>query len=172
MRTLSPRPVRVCFLIDELANAGTETQLLALIHHLDRTQVQPFLVLLRGDSPASRALEPEDCPVVRLGVGSLRSPRTVLRAASFVSFLWRQRIDVVQAYFPDSTYFGVPAAFLAGVRHRVRTRNNIGHWLTSSHRLLGRALNLFTTATVANCDAARRALLADEKPRADRVYVL
>src|SRR5262249_41947690 len=30
------RPVRVCFLIDELAVAGTETQLLALIRHVDR----------------------------------------------------------------------------------------------------------------------------------------
>ena len=35
-----PRPpVRVCFLIDELANAGTETQLLALIRHLDRSRI-------------------------------------------------------------------------------------------------------------------------------------
>ena len=31
MRTLNPEPVRVCFLIDELAAAGTESQLLALI---------------------------------------------------------------------------------------------------------------------------------------------
>jgi hypothetical protein len=32
------RPVRVCFLIDELNTAGTETQLLALIRHLDRSR--------------------------------------------------------------------------------------------------------------------------------------
>jgi glycosyltransferase involved in cell wall biosynthesis len=172
MRTMSHPPIRVCFLIDELATAGTETQLLALIRHLDRSRVQPYLVLLRGDRPSSRELEPADCPVLRLGVGSLRSVNTALRAMSFVSFLWRERIDVVQSYFPDSNYFGVPTAWLAGVPHRVRTRNNIGHWMTRGHRLLGRALNLFATATVANCDAARRALLADERPRRERVYVL
>ncbi len=172
MQTLSTPPVRVCFVIDELAMAGTETQLLALIRHLDRRRVQPYLALLRGENPASRELEPEDCPVIRLGVGSLRSPWTALKALSFVQFLWREQIDVVQAYFPDSSYFGVPAAWLAGVRHRVRTRNNIGHWLTRGHRLLGRALNLITTATVANCDAARRALLSDERPRPDLVFVL
>ncbi len=165
-------PVRVCFLIDELATAGTETQLLALIRHLDRSRVQPYLVLLRGECPSSRELEPADCPVLRLGVGSLRSVKTAIRAMSFISFLWRNRIDVVQAYFPDSSYFGVPAAWLAGVPHRVRTRNNIGHWMTRGHRFLGQALNLFTTATVANCDAARRALLSDERPRRERVYVL
>ncbi len=171
MRSLT-EPVRVCFLIDELATAGTETQLLALLHHLDRSRVSPYLVLLRGESDASVALEPADCPVLRLGAGALRSPKTALRALRFMQFLWRERIEVVQVYFPDSSYFGVPAAFLAGVRHRLRTRNNVGHWMTRLHRILGRALNSLTTATVANCEAAKRALLADEKPAADRVHVL
>ena len=43
----SSRPVRVCFLIDELAPAGTENQLLALIRHLDRRRVWPYLCLLK-----------------------------------------------------------------------------------------------------------------------------
>src|SRR5258708_6652151 len=85
-------PVRVCFLIDELAAAGTETQLLALIRHLDRSQVQPYLCLLRGNSPASRALEPTDCPVVRLGVGALARPRALYAALRFLSFLRRESI--------------------------------------------------------------------------------
>jgi len=175
MRTLSEapaRPARVCFLIDELATAGTETQLLALLRHLDRSRVQPYLVLLRGDSPLSRSLEPPDCPVLRLGVGSLRSPATAFKAWRFLRFLWGKRIDVVQAYFPDSSYFGFPIAWLAGVRHRLRTRNNIGHWMTRTHRALGRALNVLTTGTVANCAAARQALLDAERPRPGSVLVL
>jgi glycosyltransferase involved in cell wall biosynthesis len=164
--------LRICFLIDELAAAGTETQLLALLRALDRTRFRPYLVLLRGEGPASRALEPDDCPVMRLGVGSLRSPATVVRAVRFIRFLRRERIDVVQTYFPDSSYFGVSCAFLAGVRHRVRTRNNLGHWVTPAHRWLGWALNPLTTATIANCNAARAALLADERPAAGRVHVL
>ncbi|HEY7158879.1 MAG TPA: glycosyltransferase [Gemmataceae bacterium] len=167
-----PRPVRVCFLIDELASAGTETQLLALIRHLDRRRVRPYLCLLRGDSPVSQALEPDDCPILRLGVRSLHRPATLLRAWRFIRFLRRERIDVVQAYFPDSSYFGVPAAWLAGVKHRLRTRNNIGHWLTPLHRRLGRALNAFTTRTIANCEAARQALLDAEQPRPETVLVL
>jgi glycosyltransferase involved in cell wall biosynthesis len=174
LRAAAParQPVRVCFLIDELAPAGTEMQLLALIRHLNRRRVLPYLCLLRGDSPVSQALEPDDCPILRLGVGSLRHPATLRRFGRFVRFLRRQRIDVVQAYFPDSSYFGVPAAWLAGVRHRVRTRNNLGHWLTPLHCLLGRALNVLTTRTVANCEAARQALLEAEKPAAESVLVL
>src|SRR5439155_13350774 len=161
------RPVRVCYLIDELAAAGTETQLLALVRRLDRRRVQPSLCLLRGDSAASRALEPADCPVLRLGVGSLRSPATLVRAWRLARFLRRERIDVLQVYFPDSTYFGVPVGWLARVPVIVRTRNNVGHALTRLDRRLGRLLNPLTTATIANCDAARAALLDAEKPRSE-----
>jgi glycosyltransferase involved in cell wall biosynthesis len=165
-------PVRVCFLIDDLAAAGTETQLLALIHRLDRRRVQPYLCLLRGDGRASRALEPSDCPVLRLGVRSLRRPATVVQALTFSAFLRRERIDVLQTYFPDSSYLGIPVARLAGVPHRLRTRNNLGHWMTRTHRVLGRLLNGLATGTVANCEAARQSLLYDEGPRPESVVVL
>src|SRR5262249_44476349 len=75
-------------------------------------------------------------------------------------------------YFPDSTYLGVVAGRLAGVPFVVRTRNNLGHWLTPAHRLLGRLCNRLTTRTVANCEAARQALLRDEGPAPESVVVL
>lgn len=171
-QTSPAAPVRVCFLIDELAPAGTETQLLALIRRLDRHRVRPYLCLLRGDSALSRSLEPDDCPVLRLSVGSLHSPATLARAWRLARFLRRERIDVLQVYFPDSTYLGVPVGWLAGVPAVVRTRNNVGHWLTPIHRTLGRFLNRLTTATIANCTAARQALLLAERPRPDSVIVL
>jgi glycosyltransferase involved in cell wall biosynthesis len=166
------RPVRICYLIDELAAAGTETQLLALIRHLDRKQFCPYLCLLRGDNPMSQALEPSDCTVLRLGVKRLCSPTALLRAVRFARFLRRERIDVLQVYFPDSSYLGIPTAWLARVPHRIRTRNNLGHWMTPLHLFLGRLLNFLTTGTIANCDAARRALLEDERPDPGKVIVL
>jgi glycosyltransferase involved in cell wall biosynthesis len=147
-------------------------QLLALIRCVDRRRVLPHLCLLRGDSQLSQALEPDDCPVLRLGVGSLRRLRTVGPLIHFARWLRRHRIDVLQAFFPDSSYFGLPAAWLAGVPHRLRTRNNLGHWLTPLHRFLGRLLNGLTTRTVTNCRAAKDALLAAEGPHPDSVVVL
>lgn len=169
---VAPRPVRVCFVIDELAPAGTESQLLALIRHLDRGRVWPYLCLLRSDKPMSQALEPDDCPILRLNVGALRNPRTLRSAWRFLRFLRRERIDVVQTYFADSSYFAIPLAWLAGIPNRIRTRNNVGHWLTPLHRRMGRLLNRFTTQTITNCKAARNALLEVERPRPDTVIVL
>ncbi len=168
----TPRPLRVCFLIDRLDTAGTETQLLALIRNLDRTRVEPYLVLLDGEDERSRTLVPAGCPTLRLGLKKLISSGTARKLLQFRGFLREQRIDVLQLYFTDSLYFGVVAGRLAGVRCIVRTRNNINHWMTPTHRLLGRLLNRFVTVTVCNSEAARRAVLADERPDLDSVIVI
>jgi hypothetical protein len=165
-------PIRICFLIDDLALAGTETQLLALIRGLDRSRFRPYLCLLRGTNTQSRRLEPTDCRVMRLGVGALARPSAIRAAIRFAQFLRRERIDVLQVYFPDSTAFGIPVGWLAGVPCRVRTRNNMGHSLTRLQSYLGRLLNGLTTTTIANCAAAKAALLQQERPAGERVVVL
>lgn len=165
-------PVRVCFMIDRLTRAGTETQLLALIRDLNRGKVRPSLVLLDGEDDLSRALEPADCPVLRLGVRKLFGARAV-RAASRLRAFWREtRADVLQVYFLDSAYFGVPLARLCGVRKVLRVRNNLGYWVTRRHRLLGRMIRPLVDATLTNTDAGKAALVEGEGLAPDRVVVL
>jgi glycosyltransferase involved in cell wall biosynthesis len=165
-------PVRVCFLIDSLSRAGTETQLLALIRELDRERVEPSLVLLDGEGELSRSLEPADCPVLRLGVKRLVGRRAV-RAARRLAAFWRERRpDVLQAYFLDSAYFGVPLARWCGVPRVVRVRNNLGYWLTRKHRLLNRLVGRLVDVTLTNTDAGRQALIDAEGLSPGKVAVL
>jgi glycosyltransferase involved in cell wall biosynthesis len=164
--------VRVCFLIDRLSRAGTETQLVALIRNLDRSRVQPILCLKDGEDDESRSLEPDCCPVFRLGLRSICKRTTPGRIWRLVRLLREQRVDVLQVYFPESTYLGVLAGRLANVPRIVRTRNNIGHWMTSLHRLLRRLWNPWVDVLVANSEASRRAVIADEAFPAERVVVL
>lgn len=159
-------------MIDQLSTAGTEMQLLALLRHLDRSRVQPYLCLLKEDGDESRALEPDGCPVLRLGVTSLHHPSTLGEALRFARFLRKERIDVVQVYFPDSTNFGVTVARLAGVRRVVRTRFNLGYWMTRIDRWLGRLHSRLVDATVVNCDACRDSIVADEWADPTSVHVV
>ncbi len=166
------KAVRVCFLIDRLTRGGTETQLLALIRAVDRRRVEPTLVLLNGTDAESRSLEPTDCPVLRLGLQSLHQAATFTAASKLTRF-WRDHgTDVVQVYFLDSAYLGVPLAKLAGVRRVVRVRNNLGHWLTPTHRWLGRVVGRLADVTLTNCEPARQALLTAEGGPSGKVVVL
>jgi glycosyltransferase involved in cell wall biosynthesis len=153
------RPVRVCFMIDRLNTAGTETQLLKLIGHLDRTLVKPHLCLLDGSTAESQALEPENCPVLRLGVRSLHHPSTVAKSLRLAKFLRHHKIDLLQLYFPDSTYLGALVGRLTGVPYLVGTRFDLGYWMTPRDRLLGRVYDHLMDRTVVNCEACRQVVL-------------
>lgn len=171
--TLAPAgdPVRVCFMIDRLSRAGTESQLLALVRALDRTQVAPTLVLLDGEDDLSKALEPVDCPVIRLGVRKLVSGHAVSAARRLRSFWREHRPDVLQVYFLDAAYLGAPLAKACGVKKVVRVRNNLGYWLTRKHRVMGRAVRPFVDLTLTNSDEGKQALVSrGASPR--RVAVL
>ena len=171
MTSTTTEPIRVCFLIDRLQIGGTETQLIELINRLDRARIQPSLCLLDGEDEESRNLEPKDCVVRRLGVRHLLRLSTLSKAYRLARWLEQERIDLLQAYFPDSTYFGMIAGKLARIPV-ICTRRNLGYWLTPTHRLLGRFSSRFAACTVTNCEAARQACIEQERPRAESVIVL
>ena len=166
--------IRVCFLIDRVGRGGTEMQVLALLHHLDRSRFQPYLALLDGEDQYSQSIDLSkvDYPVFRLGVRKLLSLETMLQARRFASLLRAERMNILQVYMLDSTYFGVLAGRMAGVGAIVRTRNNTNHWMTPAHRRLGHVLNRFVTVTLCNSQAARDAVLADERPDPATVIVI
>lgn len=165
-------PVRVCFVIDRLSRAGTETQLLGLLRHVNRDRVQPSLCLLNGTDSDSRALLPSDCPTLDLALTRLASPAAARAAARLAAFWRRHRVDVVQTYFLDSTYFAGPLARLCGVRHVVRVRNNAGYWLTGRHRWLGRLAGQVASVTLTNSAAARDAVQRAEGLTPARIRVI
>jgi len=171
-RRPAPRPVSVCFVIDRLSRAGTETQLLALLRDLNRDRIRPLLCLLNGTDPESRALLPSGCPTLALGLGTLLSPAAAGAAARLAAFWRRHRVDIVQTYFVDSTYFAAPLARVCGVRHVVRVRNNAGYWLTGRHRWLGRLVGRVANVTLTNSEAAREGVLAAEGLSPARVRVI
>jgi len=165
-------PVRVCFVIDRLNRAGTESQLIALIRALDRTRVSPSLVLLDGDDPLSRELEPPDTPILRLGVEKLLSVRAMAAAWRLRRFWKSQRVEIVQTYFSDSTYFAAPLARLCGMRRVIRVRNNLGYWLTPLHRRLMSVAGRIAGETLTNSEAGRDALARIEGGNPGRIRVL
>ena len=164
-------------MIDELRTGGTETHLLRLIDNLDRDVVTPYLCLLCGDKESSRKLEPKDCEILRLHVNSLLSPTCLAESFRFWRTLRRWRIDLLQVHFPDSTYFGVPVAKLAGVRKITRTRRDLFYWVTPVHLRFGKYLDriynrLFVDRLITNCRAVQEAACQDESLGTKRVLIL
>ena len=169
----SGTPVRVCYVIDRLVRAGTESQLLLTIKQLDRDQVTPFLCLLDGLDASSQELMPADCQTIKLGVKRLGSFHAARQAVRFWRFLRREKIDIVQVYFPDSTRFAAPVAKAAGVKRILGSRRNIGHSMTNRDKWIARFYNrCFIDKIVANCEAARQSVIEQECVEPERVVVV
>lgn len=162
--------IRICFVIDKLSRAGTESQLLALIRNLDRERVEPTLCLLNADE-GSRTLLPIDCPVLNLQLKKIAS-LSALSAAIRLRAFWREhRVNIVQTYFLDSTYFAMPLARLCGIRNVIRVRNNAGYWLTPMHRRLGNLMGRLGQ-TLTNSEQARGAVILAERIGRKHVQVI
>lgn len=163
--------ITVCFVIDRLTRAGTETQLLRLIDQMDETQFHPILCLLDGSSKESQMLEP-DCTVVRYGVTRIKSFQSLRSMYAFSRFLRKQNVDIVQPYFPDSTFFAFVAARLAGVPHVVRNRRNLGYKQTGLENFLGKVYSRTSMTTAANSEACRQAVIEQEAAKPKSVVVI
>jgi glycosyltransferase involved in cell wall biosynthesis len=159
-------------MIDKLFSAGIELQLLLLIKRLDRSKVDPSLCLLDGRDELTRSLEPKDCPVIRLGVRHLMRPSSIPPAYRLARFFRRENIDLVHPLFPDSLYFGTVVAKMAGVPCVAGFQVSLGYWMTRRDRWFGTWINKLVDATVANCDACRRAVVADWRVPSESVTII
>ncbi len=155
MKTAGPH--RICFMLDRLSRGGTEGHVLGLIENLDRTRFTPYLVLLAQPAGQPDPLEPADCEVLRLGVSTFRSVSALSSMFRFARALRAWKLDILQIYSPDSTYFGVPAARIAGVPAVIRTHRNTGYWMRPRDRVLQCIFARLVTWTIANGEACRRA---------------
>ncbi len=170
--SLDSRPLRVCFMVDKLFPAGIELQLLLLVKWLDRSRVIPSLCLLDGTDDLSRSLEPDDCPVIRLGVRRLRAARSIPAAWRLARFFRREKIDIVHPLFPDSLYFGATVAKIARVPCVAGFRVGLDSWEYEKYPRFARLAHRAVDGTVTNCDACRQAVIADHGAVPESVAII
>jgi glycosyltransferase involved in cell wall biosynthesis len=166
------RPVRVCFVVENLLPAGTERWIGHLIERLDRRRVVPLLCLTDGRGEPSRRLEPPDVAVLRLGLPHLKTIGTLAAARSLYRFLRQHHVDVLQVHHADPSYLGVPVGRAAGVSVIVQTKYDVGYWLTPFDVWMHRRLRRWIDVTLANCQACRAAAIVQERASPEKVVVL
>ncbi|MDR3181415.1 MAG: glycosyltransferase family 4 protein [Planctomycetaceae bacterium] len=169
---------RVCFFINYWrGRAGVELQLLLLMQHLDRSRIEPFVVVLHGT--AETALEnPQEslrCPVVFLQAGGVRSFRTLKILRQFRRLMKLHQIEIIQFLQVDNvwqTLFSF-AAFRSGIKAFFGFRVNIGYWITRKQALFGKFLNRFVIKKIiANAVACKKSVIEQEGAKAENVYVV
>ncbi len=141
--------IKLLFLIDEMqGEAGTEMQVVNLLRQLPSEQFELYLAcFVVSDWLRSLNLP---CRIYELQVPSFRRPTAYLNILRFSHFLRREKIDIVQTFFPAAHVVGVTAAFLARVPRIITSRRNFGHALTVLQKWTMSIINRLTHRIMAN----------------------
>jgi len=172
-------PIRIGFVLTELAGGGAERSMLTIIDALDRRRFTPILILF--DSRQDHA-PPRDVPVIVL---SARAPLAILRLVSRVKQLARvvreQRLDLVVSFLIGPNVVAIAASRLArvpvviGERSAPRTvlsRENTQLRARAFWAALVRLTYPRATGVVTNTEGARAELAEFLRIPADRVTVI
>jgi L-malate glycosyltransferase len=168
--------VVVLFLIDFLATregvtGGTERQIIQIINRLDREKFKPILVCLQEfvKTPLWALI---NCEKYIYHVYSLRSFQGILKFISFIWFLKKHRINIVQTFFIDSIIFGVLAAKCAGIHNILSWRRDMGFWYDKTFLKILHFANRFTKRILVNSRSIKDFVIENEKIPAGRIDII
>lgn len=173
---MGQKHITIAFLIDRLAGSdgmtgGTERQLIEMANRLTSTTCRPIVISLRDnqDSPVWQSLQ---CEKHILQVQSLASLQGIKKLWWLSRMLRRRSVNIVQTFFFDATLFGVLAGRLAGVKHILSCRRDMGFWYDGKKVALLRLFNLLTTRILVNSSAVKEMVVSLEKFRPDAIDII
>jgi L-malate glycosyltransferase len=125
---------KILYLIDRLDPGGTEKQLLLLAEGLSRNEFTPIIGVLEL-TDFQKYLD-TSTPIVLFTTNGLPIFRSIIRWWKIYHYIYSEKFDIIQLYFPNSTILGTIAARLLRKRpYIIGTRRNLYHWV-EQERLL------------------------------------
>lgn len=171
-------PIRIGFVLTELVGGGAERSMLSIIGALDRSRVEPFLILFQNRIDHE---PPRDVPRFVLPGARTAPGRLLARIDALAALVRRERLDLIVSFLVGPNIVAIAAARRAGVPIVAGERSTPSVVLSSKNRVLAlawlwrllvRLLYPRATAIVANTEGARRELIEQFGVAAGRATVL
>ena len=135
---------------------GTETHLVEVVRHLDRTRFAPVVCCLREPGRLGRHVEAMGVPVLALGVDRIYGRKAYQMANTFSAFLHQHDVRILHTYLVSANIYGTLVGRLARVPLVVTSRRDMGFSRNWRLGLVERALvNRRVDRIVVVCDAVR-----------------
>ena len=167
---ITPKIIRICFIIDALEIGGTEKQLVEVINRLDPKKFKVYLVCLRN----SKMIENvgSNCTKLILNINGINFGNLVRNINLLKLFLKREQIDIVQTFFPDANILGVISAKVGGVKKIISSRRDMGFWYTKKTLTYLRIINRCVDRFLVNSEAIKEIVIKNEKAPASKIDVI
>jgi L-malate glycosyltransferase len=171
-------PLRVVFLIGTLDVGGTERQLVELASRLDRRRFRPVIYCLVAPGPLAEEAR-------RRGIDVQSAHLRKLRPWSHPVRFWRQLLriypdlraakpDILHAFLFHAYTIGAVLSRFLRPKAFISSRRSLGHFKANNRAalLLERLTNRFADVVIANSEAVRVDVIAQERLAPARVIVI
>jgi glycosyltransferase involved in cell wall biosynthesis len=162
------KKIKLLYIIDTLQRGGTENQLVALIDGLKKKNNYDIEVICLNVAGEQRLL-PEYSEIKSFGIRSFFEIKKIIW---LIRWLRAQRIDIVHTYFVNSNCIGAIAAYLAGIKHIITSRRDLGFWYTPKTVFTIAISNMVAEKIVVNSNAIKKITCKKENVRAEKVLVI
>ncbi len=156
--------IPVLFLLDKLTSAGTQTNVLELVRHLDRKRFDPRVIALLAGGELEKEFVAAGVRPIVLSVKSAYGPSGWKALAFLMRYLRQEKIEVIQTFFLHADILGTIAGKWAGVKRIYTTRRDEGFWRSSRQVFVNRFFNRFVDALLVNSEAVSDAVRKQENP--------
>ncbi len=165
------KPLPLLFILDNFPDphAGTEGQFWLLFQNLDRSRVDPSIVLLRQSEYLEAHVAPSKLRT--LHVRRLLALSSIMRVLRTAWWARRAGFRVAHIYFNDSAIVFPIFLKLLGIKVIV-SRRDLGFWYTSGNLRVLRLVAPWVDRAVANCEAVRQVVTEREGFRREQVAVI
>lgn len=118
----------ICFLVGSFRPGGAENHVLQIVKNLDDSKYQPFLCVFYDEGELEHKFRELKVPVYVINVYKSKFKRKFFKYFAFfqfVSFLRKNKIDVIHIHLVGCFLFGMYTAYFAGVKKKIITWHNI-----------------------------------------------
>jgi len=162
------KPAGIAFVIATLDKAGAETQMVRLAAGLDREEFAPVVIALTRSGPLEQELRDAGISVHVIGKRHKLDPF----AARRLTLLLRELAPTIaHTWMFTANAYGRHSALAARVPVLVASERCVDLWKMAVHRAMDRHYAARTDAIVANAEAVKAFIVAEDIPE-DKVHVI
>ena len=162
--------IKIAYFIDRIIKGGTELQLIEQINRLEGNGVRQILFCLyKSKEHDSINIK---CRTEIIYVRSLLNFDSLKTFKKLFNILRKEKIDIVQTYFFDSTVMGVLCGKLARVKKIISCRRDLGFWYTKKLLFFIRIINLLTHRILVNSKEVKKSVIKHERVRSSILDII
>jgi glycosyltransferase involved in cell wall biosynthesis len=171
---MTDKKIKILYLIERLARAGTELHMLKMLKHLDRSRFEPIVCCLSRTTTDETLIDPDIKHYFLSGGWNLVRPAFIRVLMELRKVIATEQPDLIHSYLFVSNVAAPIVARKSSIKGVIATRGRMGiEWKSGLlHRVVQHMADRYTDRVICKTEAIRKEIIKIEKTAPEKVCVI